>query len=95
VKVKKTANMQQMAKKRIKDITKEIADIKETTKDLEIRWNTEKDILAEVRKIKKELETLKTESESAELQSDFARVAEIRYGKIPSLEKLLNKNLIA
>lgn len=80
-----------MAKKRIKDITKEIADIKETTKDLEIRWNSEKDILADVRKIKKELETLRFESESAELQSDFGRVAEIRYGKIPSLEKLLKQ----
>ena len=80
-----------MAKKRIKDITKEIADIKETTKDLEIRWNSEKDILADVRKIKKELETLRFEAESAELQSDFGRVAEIRYGKIPSLEKLLKQ----
>ena len=30
----------------MKDITKEIADMRETTKDLEIRWNTEKDILA-------------------------------------------------
>jgi ATP-dependent Clp protease ATP-binding subunit ClpB len=80
-----------VAKKRIKDITKEIADIKETTKDLEIRWNSEKDILADVRKIKKELETLRFESESAELQSDFGRVAEIRYGKIPSLEKLLKQ----
>ncbi len=80
-----------MAKKRIKDITKEIADIKETTKDLEIRWNSEKDILADVRKIKKELETLRFEAESAELQSDFGRVAEIRYGKIPSLEKILKQ----
>jgi ATP-dependent Clp protease ATP-binding subunit ClpB len=80
-----------MAKKRIKDITKEIADIKETTKDLEIRWNSEKDILADVRKIKKELEVLRFDAESAELQSDFGRVAEIRYGKIPSLEKILKQ----
>lgn len=79
------------AKKRMKDIAKEIADIQETTKDLEIRWNSEKEILADVRKIKKEIESLRFDAESAELQSDFAKVAEIRYGKIPSLEKVLKQ----
>lgn len=79
------------AKKRIKDISKEIADIRETTKDLEIRWNTEKDTLGESRKIKKQIEDLKTEADNAELASDFAKVAEIRYGNIPALEKLLKQ----
>ncbi len=79
------------AKKRMKDIAKEIADIQETTKDLEIRWNSEKEILADVRKIKKEIESLRFDAESAELQSDFGKVAEIRYGKIPSLEKVLKQ----
>jgi ATP-dependent Clp protease ATP-binding subunit ClpB len=79
------------AKKRIKDIAKEIADIRETTKDLEIRWNTEKDTLGEARTLKKDIESLKTDAENAELASDFAKVAEIRYGKIPTLEKLLKQ----
>lgn len=79
------------AKRRMKDIAKEIADIKETTKDLEIRWNSEKDTLSEVRKLKKDLDGLRLEAENAELQSDFAKVAEIRYGKIPTLEKMLKQ----
>ena len=79
------------AKKRMKEITREIADIKETTKDLEIRWNSEKDTLGEVRKLKKDLETLRVEADNAELASDFGKVAEIRYGKIPALEKMLKQ----
>lgn len=79
------------AKKRIKDIAKEIADIRETTKDLEIRWNTEKDTLYEIRSIKKQIEAFKTDADNAELISDFAKVAEIRYGKIPALEKNLKQ----
>jgi ATP-dependent Clp protease ATP-binding subunit ClpB len=79
------------AKKRIKEITKEIADMRETTKDLELRWNTEKETLDESRKIKKEIELFKTDADNAELVSDFAKVAEIRYGKIPALEKILKQ----
>lgn len=74
---------------RLKEISKEIADIKETTSDLEMRWNTEKDILAEIRKIKKDLDLARVESENAELATDLAKVAEMRYGKIPALEKML------
>lgn len=74
---------------RMKEITKEIADMRETTKDLEIRWNTEKDILADIRKMKKELDSLRVEAENAEVATDLGKVAEIRYGKIPALEKAL------
>jgi ATP-dependent Clp protease ATP-binding subunit ClpB len=61
---------------RLKEIAKEIADIKETTSDLEIKWNTEKDILADIRKIKKDIDAARVESENAELATDLAKVAE-------------------
>lgn len=76
-------------KNRIKEIIREIANVKETTNGLETRWNTEKEILADIRKIKKEVDLMRVESENAELATDLARVAEIRYGKIPALEKAL------
>lgn len=74
---------------RTKEITREIADIRETTKDLEIRWNTEKDILSDIRKMKKDIDLLRVEAENAEVSTDLGKVAEIRYGKIPALEKML------
>ncbi len=76
---------------RLKDISHEIADMKETTKDLEIRWNTEREILNEVRKLKKDIDLLRVEAENAEVATDLGKVAEIRYGKIPMLEKQLKQ----
>lgn len=74
-----------------KEITKQIADIRETTADLEIRWNTEREILNDIKKIKKEMDLLRVEAENAEQIQDLGRVAEIRYGKIPALEKSLKQ----
>jgi ATP-dependent Clp protease ATP-binding subunit ClpB len=76
-------------KNRIKEIAKEIANVRETTNSVETRWNNEKEILADIRKIKKQIDLLRVESENAELSTDLAKVAEIRYGKIPALEKTL------
>lgn len=76
---------------RLKEIAKEIADIKETTSDLEIKWTTEKDILADIRKLKKDIDAARVEAENAELATDLAKVAEMRYGKIPALEKMLKQ----
>lgn len=76
---------------RIKEIAKEIADLRETTQDLEMRWNREKEILADIRSLKKDLDALRVESDNAELSTDLAKVAEIRYGRIPALEKILKQ----
>lgn len=79
------------AKSRIKAIEKEIADLKEKTHDLEIRWNNEKELLNDIRKIKKELEFLRNEAENAEARADLSKAAEIRYGKIPTLSNELEQ----
>lgn len=78
---------------RLKEIAREIADMRETTSELEIRWTNEKEILADIRKMKKELDTLRVEAENAELITDLAKVAEIRYGKIPALEKIVKTKI--
>ena len=74
-------------KARVKEIDKEIADLKEQTGEIELKWKNEKETVADIKNIKKELETLRLEAEGAEARVDLARVAEIRYGKIPMLEK--------
>jgi len=80
-------------KERIKDIEKEIANLKEKTSELELKWRNEKETVVEIRKIKKELESLRIEAESAEMKVDLTRAAEIRYGKIPELEAKLDTKL--
>jgi ATP-dependent Clp protease ATP-binding subunit ClpB len=78
------------AKARVKAIEKEIADLKEKTHDLELKWNTEKEILGSIREIKKSLDVARMEADGAEARADLSKAAEIRYGKIPSLEKDLD-----
>ncbi len=77
----------QKLKTRMKQIDKELANLKEKTQELELKWHNEKNLLTEIRKIKKDLDILRLEAESAEMQADLARAAEIRYGKIPLMEK--------
>lgn len=81
------------AKKRISKIEEEIANVKERTRELELKWQNEKKILNEIGEIKKSLESLRTESENAELRADLTRVAEIRYGQIPELTTQLNQRI--
>ena len=77
------------AKARTKKIDQEIADLKERTKELELKWKNEKEILIEIREIKKKLEALRLEAENAEMRADLSVAAEIRYGKIPTLQREL------
>lgn len=79
-----------IAKKRILAIEEEIANVKEKTKELELKWKNEKKTLTEIGETKKTLESLRTEADNAEMRADLTRVAEIRYGQIPELTRELN-----
>ncbi|OGI72420.1 ATP-dependent chaperone ClpB [Candidatus Nomurabacteria bacterium RIFCSPHIGHO2_02_FULL_38_15] len=80
-------------KARIKEIEISMADIGEKTNEIGIRWKNEKSILVDMRAMKKELEQLKIEAENAEMQSDLSLAAEIRYGKIPNLQKEIDQKI--
>lgn len=82
------------AQTRVKEIEKEISNLKEKTHELELKWKNEKETVSEIRAIKKELETLRVEGENAEIHADLARAAEIRYGEIPDLKKKLDSKLL-
>ncbi|MCM2339247.1 MAG: AAA family ATPase [Burkholderiales bacterium] len=81
-------------KSRIKEIDKEIANLHEKTKELELKWQNEKDTVVEIRAIKKELDSLRLLAEDAEMRADLSLAAEIRYGKIPTLKKELDTKLL-
>jgi len=81
------------AKARIKEIESEIANVGEKTKELETKWKTEKSLLQDIAKIRKDLETLRNEADSAEQRVDLGRAAEIRYGHIPMLKTELETKM--
>jgi ATP-dependent Clp protease ATP-binding subunit ClpB len=70
-------------------VERELADAKERRDGLAARWAKEKDALERVGELKRRIEELRMESERAERNGDLQRVAEIRYGELPALEKEL------
>lgn len=80
-------------KARIKVIEKEIADLKEKTSELEIKWKSERELLTGIKANKKDLEKLRLDAEAAELKAELSKAAEIRYGKIPALERDLDTKM--
>ena len=89
-----TKDVNKEAKLRLKNIEKEIANLKEKTYELELKWKNEKEMVGEIREIKKELESLRLEAENAEMRADLGKAAEIRYGTIPDLQNKLETKLL-
>ena len=81
------------AKVRLKEIGRELSEIKERADHLEIDWKNEKELITAIRHTRTEIEKLKQEADIAERKVELSRVAEIRYGKIPELEKEQKKIL--
>lgn len=76
-------------KARVKEIESAIADLKEETSETALKWKNEKETVNEIKEIKKSLETLRLEAEAAEARADLSRAAELRYGRIPAVEREL------
>ncbi|HEY2766315.1 MAG TPA: ATP-dependent chaperone ClpB [Pseudonocardiaceae bacterium] len=69
----------------------ELADKRERLAELTTRWQNEKNAIEATRELKEQLEQLRGESERAERDGDLGRAAELRYGKIPALERQLSE----
>lgn len=91
--LKNEINTSKSAKSRIKEIEIQIADMKDKTSEIESRWANEKEVHSGIKEIKKSLEALRQEAERAEAKADLSKAAEIRYGKIPFLEKDLDSKM--
>ena len=76
-------------KKKLEDLNKEIAEIADQRTDLRAKWQSEKEVVDGIQKEKEKIEQLKFEAEQAERIGDYAKVAEIRYGKIQDAESQL------
>jgi ATP-dependent Clp protease ATP-binding subunit ClpB len=75
------------SKQRLAALRAELAEKRETLSALTARWQNEKGSIEKVRDLKEQLEQLRGESERAERDGDLGRAAELRYGRIPALEK--------
>ncbi len=77
----------QKSKKRISACDRALADLKEKLKDLELKWQTEKNLIKEIREKEKEIDRLSFESDKQQRAGNLEKVAEIKYGTIPGIIK--------
>ena len=77
------------SRERLAQIEKELSTLREQSNGLKARWQTEKDAIGRIRKLKEQIEALKREEQRYERAGDLSRVAEIRYGKLAAAEKEL------
>lgn len=71
---------------KIKQLDKEIAELKEQEQSFRAKWESEKNLVNKIQQDKQEIEHLKFEADRAEREGNYERVAEIRYGKLKSLQ---------
>jgi ATP-dependent Clp protease ATP-binding subunit ClpB len=77
------------SKERLSRLEKELADLKEGSKELHTRWETEKAAITTLQSTKEQIESTRTEIERAERANDLEKVARLRYGSLRELEAKL------
>jgi ATP-dependent Clp protease ATP-binding subunit ClpB len=75
------------AKERLKDIDFRLADLKELEKQLDLHWTQEKGLIAQIQDLNKKIDLAKQDADIAERKSEFEKVARLRYGEIPEMQK--------
>jgi len=75
------------SKQRLERIKEEIKGLTEKRNTLRAQWMREKEVIGKISSIKEEIERTKIEAEKAEREGDLNRAAELKYGKLPSLQK--------
>ena len=74
------------SRRRLSDLKRELANAREAAGDLRRQWESEKEGLGRVQRLREELEKTRHEMKNAEQTYDLNRVAELRHGKIPQME---------
>ena len=80
-----------LSKEHLAEIGKELANMRAQFKEMKAKWENEKDAISKVQKLREELEKVNVEIEKAERSYDLNKAAELKYGKLPQLQKELHE----
>ncbi len=78
------------SRERLRALEPEISALREQADRLKLRWKAEKEVIGAIRQLKSDIEQAKQDEQRATREGDLNRAAEIRYGKLVSLEKELS-----
>ena len=81
----------EVSRERLEHLRKEIADAKDSLSKRKAEWQNEKDVIEDVQTLKADLEAAQTEEERATREGDLVKASEIRYGRIPELQRKLEQ----
>ena len=79
----------EISKQRLKDIQKEKAELKSKFDSMKAKWENEKESIGKVQKLREEIEKVNSQIEQAERNYELNKAAELKYGKLPELQKQL------
>jgi ATP-dependent Clp protease ATP-binding subunit ClpB len=74
---------------RLAEVESEIAELRERVDSMKLTWQREKQVIVELQKLKSDIDEAKTQAQRLQRQGDLGRAAEIRFGRLPELEKKL------
>jgi ATP-dependent Clp protease ATP-binding subunit ClpB len=80
------------AKARLEELSRELAEHREKSSRLRAQWSAEKEMIQRIREIKESIERVKQDAVEAEREGNLQKAAELRYGKLPELERELAAN---
>lgn len=81
----------EVSRERLEHLRKEIADAQDALSKRKAEWQNEKDVIEDVQTLKADLEAAQTEEERATREGDLVKASEIRYGRIPELQRKLEQ----
>ena len=91
--IEKEAMKREEDKPKLGRITEELANLEDKKNNLRAKWENERNVVLNIQNAKENLEVQRTNSTKAEREGNFSLAAEIRYGKIPELQKILEGNM--
>ena len=80
-----------LSKEHLEEIQRELADMRADFNEMKAKWENEKDAISKVQKLREELEQVNLEIEKAQRSYDLNKAAELKYGKLPQLQKELHE----
>src|SRR5438270_2285044 len=79
------------SRERLSLIEKQLSELREQSTQMKLRWQREKDQIQTIRSLKEQIEKVHIEEQQAEREGNYARVAEIRYGRVQELQRQLKE----
>ena len=89
--IERAAIKREKDEKKLKEIEENLANLNDEKNVLSVKWKSEKEVVEGIQRAKEDIENHKLEADQAERAGDYAKVAELRYGKIKEEEKKLEE----